>query len=109
MINYYLLPLVITIITELFCLVVYKEKRILVYLIQILMNCITNISLNYILRVIGSTSNDELFLFILELVVFVIEGSVYSIIYKNLFIGFTLSFCCNILSYSFGIVFLDII
>ena len=107
-VSYYLVPLLITIDSEALCLLMYKEKRPLIYLIQGVMNIITNLSLNFILTYVNSTNNDTLILFILEVVVFIIEGIVYSIIYKNALIGFILSFACNILSYSFGKVFINI-
>lgn len=107
---YLLIPLMITIISELMCLLIFfpifKIRIKKLFFIQIGMNCVTNISLNLILRLFVYNQYYIYILLFLELVIVIIEAIIYSIFMKNVKRGVMLSIICNIASYLIGTLFI---
>lgn len=99
-----ILPLILTILLELIILLLFKEKRKIVYLAQIGMNCMTNISLNLTIYHI-SFSNFKtyiLFLIVAEIVIIIVEMLLYLPVVKKLKRSFLYAFCSNIVSALIG-------
>ena len=98
--NIYLLKaLLATIIVEELVLLILKEKKIKIYLICLIMNVITNVSLNILIHFV---SNYYLFLIVAEVVIFIIEAFVYYLVKKDIRKAILISLICNILSFIIG-------
>ena len=62
--------LILTIVSEELCLFIMKEKKVHIYIVCLVMNIFTNLSLNIILQF---CNNYYLFLFFLEVIVYLFE------------------------------------
>ena len=94
-----IIPLLTTIIVEEIVLLVFREKQIKMYVACLIVNVITNLSLNIILQF---SSNYYLMLIILEIAVVIIEGFVYYLIKKDWKMTIILALVCNIMSFVVG-------
>ena len=94
-----IIPLLTTIIVEEIVLLVFREKQIKMYVACLIVNIITNLSLNIILQF---SSNYYLMLVILEIAVVIIEGFVYYLIKKDWKMAIILALVCNIMSFVVG-------
>ncbi len=103
-----LIALTITIISELFVLLVSKVKLKRLYLVSIVMNIITNLSFNYILKIIPERF-DDIIIYCLEIVIVLIEMFGYFIFTKNIKKSFILSFCSNLFSYLIGLILMPFV
>lgn len=99
MLKLILIPLVVTIITEELTLLVCKCKQISIYIVCLVMNIITNVSLNFLIQIIP---NYYLGLILLELSVFVIESIVYFLFTKSFKKAILYSLLCNLVSLIIG-------
>lgn len=95
--------LVLTIIIELFALLLQKEKKPLVYLMCIIMNIITNISMNLLIQSIP-IHNYDIVVIGLEIIVLIIEYFGYSLVIKSKKVAFNRALLCNLLSYLVGLL-----
>ena len=95
-----IIPLLTTIIVEEIVLLVFREKHIKMYVACLIVNVITNLSLNIILQF---SSNYYLMLIILEITVVIIEGFVYYLIKKDWKMAIILALVCNIMSFVVGV------
>lgn len=96
--------LILTIIIELPLLRLFKEKNYHVYILALIMNIITNLSLNGFLKLIES-SEFIIYLIvviILEIVVIFVETLGYMLIYKKFRKAFIVSFVLNSVSAVIG-------
>lgn len=103
LIYFILKALIITIIIELLMLFVLGEKNYKIFLLSILINIITNISLNIGIQFI----NPQYFYVlvgILEVVIAFIEAAGYNLIYKDYKKSLRVSCLCNAASYLLGFV-----
>lgn len=98
-----ILPLVITILSELFIILLFRVKKINIYITSLCINLITNLSLNLALHHAGYDYY-YIVLYILEVIVFIIEGIVYYLLTKNFKRAMLLSFVCNLFSYLIGLL-----
>lgn len=98
--------LVLTILIETICLMLLKEKNKIVYFIEVVINIVTNLSLNLFLQTYYFESNLEyaFCVIILEAIIFIIEGIIYNIYYKNIKKALQISFILNITSFMIGLV-----
>lgn len=96
-------PLVITIISEELGLVVLRKKSYKHYLLCFVMNVFTNITMNILLQYLSN--NYYLWLLVFEILVVVIEGLLYSILDKKIFVGIKTSLICNLISFIVGLLF----
>ena len=94
-----IIPLLTTIIVEEIVLLVFREKQIKMYVACLIVNIITNLSLNIILQF---SSNYYSMLIILEITVVIIEGFVYYLIKKDWKMAIILALVCNIMSFVVG-------
>ena len=94
-----IIPLLTTIIVEEIVLLVFREKQIKMYVACLIVNIVTNLSLNIILQL---SSNYYLMLIILEITVVIIEGIVYYLIKKDWKMAIILALVCNIMSFVVG-------
>ncbi|MDE7213800.1 MAG: hypothetical protein K2N42_04405, partial [Anaeroplasmataceae bacterium] len=76
LIKYLAVPLVLTLLIETIVLVILKERRIKVYVVSIIMNIVTNISLNLIgyHLVINSIWLYYIIVILLEILIWFLEG-----------------------------------
>lgn len=102
-IYFILKALVITLICEALVIFIFNEKHKWPYIICLGMNLITNPLMNFILLKLDSNFY-YLGVFIFELLVFLIEGIGYSLYYKNIKKGLSISFFCNLASYVIGLM-----
>ena len=93
--------LLITILSEELVLLIMNVKDSRLYLSLLIINIITNLSMNIILQFV---SNYYLWLYILEVCVFIIEGLVYYLITKDIKKAIIISLSCNLLSYIIGCI-----
>ena len=94
-----IIPLLSTIIVEEIVLLLFREKQVKMYITCLIMNIITNISLNIILQF---SSNYYLMLIILEIVIVIIEGFIYYLIKKDFKKVIILALICNVMSFIVG-------
>lgn len=92
--------LMVTIVIEEIGLLIQREKNYKIYIACLIVNIITNISLNILLQYLSD--NYYLFLVILEIVIFIIEAFVYYLVNKNIVKSIRLSLICNLLSLLIG-------
>ncbi len=97
--------LILTIFLEEIMLFFLKEKKAIVYLIQLIMNIITNVSLNIYL-IFGTYPGRYYNLIVigLEIAIIIVEALIYNIKLKNFKISLKYAFFCNIFSYLVGIL-----
>lgn len=96
--------LLLTIIIELPLLKLFKEKDSKVYFLSLIMNIVTNLSLNGFLKLIGF-SNFIIYLMVvifLEIIVVFVEALGYMIIYKKFKKSFIVSLVLNLVSAVIG-------
>ena len=93
--------LLITILSEELVLLIMNVKDSRLYLSLLIINIITNLSMNIILQFV---SNYYLWLYILEVCVFIIEGLVYLLITKDIKKAIIISLVCNVCSYLIGCI-----
>lgn len=93
--------LLITILSEELVLLIMNVKDSRLYLSLLIINIITNLSMNIILQFV---SNYYLWLYILEVCVFIIEGLVYLLITKDIKKAIIISLVCNVCSYLIGLI-----
>lgn len=98
--------LLMTIIIESSFLYFLKEKDYKVYLIEVILNVVTNLSLNYFL--FKHTFDNYLIyiivVIILEILVFLIEAFIYFIYYKKMKRALLISFILNLSSFIIGLI-----
>lgn len=104
LIYFILKALIITIFIEILALLLQKEKNYKVYLLSIFINILTNISLNVGIQFINP-NNYYLIVGILELIIVIIEASVYNLLYKDYKKSLRVAFLCNVSSYLLGFIF----
>lgn len=92
--------LLLTIIIELPLLKLFKEKDPKVYFLSLIMNIVTNLSLNGFLKVIDSSNFIvySIVVIILEIIVVFVEALGYMIIYKRFKKSFIVSLVLNLAS-----------
>lgn len=95
--------LILTIVLELLALLIQKEKKFFVYLVCIIMNIATNISMNFIIQGIPS-SKYHIIVLGLEIIVVLIEFMIYLVLLKNKKIAFKRALICNLFSYIGGLL-----
>ena len=100
---YFIKPLIITLASELLCLLVMKQKSYKIYLLCFCMNIITNLSLNIVLQ---HVENYYLVLVLLEVAVVFIEAGGYYWIKRDVKKALFISVICNIISYLIGVLLL---
>ncbi len=93
--------LLITILSEELVLLIMKVKDSRLYLSLLIINIITNLSMNIILQFV---SNYYLWLYILEGCVFIIEGLVHLLIMNDIKKAIIISLVCNLCSYLIGLI-----
>ena len=93
--------LLITILSEELVLLIMNVKDSRLYLSLLIINIITNLSMNIILQFV---SNYYLWLYILEVCVFIIEGLVYLLITNDIKKAIIISLVCNVCSYLIGLI-----
>ena len=91
--------LILTIVSEELCLFIMKEKKVHIYIVCLVMNIFTNLSLNIILQF---CNNYYLFLFVLEVVVYLFEFFIYLLVSKEMKKSFIYSIILNFISLLFG-------
>jgi hypothetical protein len=95
--------LIITIILELLMLLVQREKNYRVYLFSILINIITNVSLNIGIQFV-EPGYYYLVVTILEALIVLIEAASYFLIYKDFKKSLRISLVCNLTSFLIGLI-----
>ncbi len=93
--------LLITVLSEELVLLIMNVKDSRLYLSLLIINIITNLSMNIILQYV---SNYYLWLYILEVCVFIIEGLVYLLITNDIKKAIIISLICNVCSYLIGLI-----
>ena len=98
--------LILTLIIESCALFILKEKRIKVYVCSIILNTITNLSLNIFLTqyAVNEPIAYFLVLFSLEVAIWFIEGMVYYFVIKDFKKSLKYSFILNLSSFLIGLV-----
>ena len=100
--------LYVTLIIELFVLLLINIKSIHIYVVAVLMNIFTNLSMNLLLiRVPSSLYHGALFGF--EIVVILVETLIYFLLFRNIKKALYISLACNISSYIIGMILLPMI
>jgi len=102
------IALLLTITIELFVLILFRIKSYKIYLILIAVNIVTNLSMNYVLKLLPPYPYD-LGLYSLEILVVIIEMFVYYSIIRNFKKTCLLSLACNSLSLVFGLLLMPYI
>lgn len=104
-IKHYFIPLLLTIVIEDLILFILKEKRKKVYLASILINIITNLSLNLFISNIIFSSINHYFLIIipLELFIWILEGISYFLLIKDIKKSISYTLFCNSASFIIGL------
>lgn len=100
--------LILTILIEGITLIILKEQRLIKY--SFLINTLTNIPLNLILKLF--TDNFIVYiiiLIILEIIIIAIETIFYNLILKNKKYAFKISIILNISSFIIGTILLNLI
>lgn len=102
----FLLPLLVTIILELLMLYWLKEKHKKIFILSILMNAFTNISLNLFIFVFSFKSPIQYFLmvFLIELGIWIFEGIMYHQFLHDVKKSVKYSFFCNGFSFLMGYI-----
>lgn len=98
-----IIPLIVTILSELLIVILFRFKRLNIYITVLGINIFTNLSLNLILRYI-SYDYYYIVLYLLEIFIFIIEGLVYYFITKDFRKSMMLSLLCNMFSYFLGLL-----
>lgn len=98
--------LVLTVVLELLVLALFREKNLIIYLALIIVNCVTNLTMNFLLSLYFEYY--AILLTICEIAVVFIESAVYLIFYKNFLRSIRFAFCANLVSWlaSYIIIFL---
>lgn len=91
--------LLTTIVIEELSLVLLKERNIKVYIACLVVNIITNITMNVALQFV---ENYYLSLIIFEMLVFLVEGTIYLLVTRKFSKAIIYSFVCNVLSWIIG-------
>lgn len=104
-IYFVLKALIITIISELLILLVQKESNYKIYLLSIVINIITNVSLNIGIQFINP-KHYYLIVGLLEVLIVFIEAILYDFIYNDLKKSLRISCLCNIMSFLMGFILL---
>ena len=91
--------LIKTIIIEEICLFLLKERKIKIYIICLITNILTNVTMNLLLQCV---SNYYLHMIVFEVIVFLIEVSVYYLLTKNVNKSLKYSLVCNMSSLIIG-------
>jgi hypothetical protein len=109
-VNYYNLgiALLITLIVEVVVVVFISRKSFLLVGTVIVINLITNPLMNILLAT-SNHFNGENLLYLLELLVIIVEGTIYYIVTKRIYQAFTISIIANVCSYVVGILLIPII
>ncbi|MDE6661152.1 MAG: hypothetical protein K2J93_04975 [Anaeroplasmataceae bacterium] len=104
LIKYLAFPLVLTLLIETIVLVILKERRIKVYVVSIIMNIITNITLNLIgyHLVIKSIWLYDIIVIVLEALIWFLEGIGYYLVLKNKRKAVFYTLTCNVNSFLLG-------
>ena len=100
--------LIFTIGVELIVLCLFNIKKIYIYAILILMNIVTNLSMNYFLSIIQSHTFDY-HLYLFEIVIIFVEMMVYYLWIKDIKKAFYISLACNSASLIFGLLLMPFI
>ena len=93
--------LLITIVTEEICLLLMRERKIKVYLACLIINIVTNTSMNIILQ---HVNNYYTSLIIFEILVFIIEMLIYLLVTKKITKSIIYSLVCNVGSLLVGML-----
>ena len=98
--------LILTLIIETFALFLLKERRIKVFVCSLILNVITNLSLNIFLTnyAVYEPIAYFLVLFSLEVAIWFIEGMVYYFVIKDFKKSLKYSFILNLSSFLIGLV-----
>ena len=91
--------LILTIVSEELCLFIMKENKVHIYIVCLVMNIFTNLSLNIILQF---CNNYYLFLFVLEVIVYLFEFFIYLLVSKEMKKSFIYSIILNSISLLLG-------
>ena len=91
--------LILTIVSEELCLFIKKEKKVHIYIVCLVMNIFTNLSLNIILQF---CNNYYLFLFVLEVIVYLFEFFIYLLVSREMKKSFIYSIILNSISLLLG-------
>ena len=102
------IALLLTISIELLVLIVFRIKSYQLFIALIAVNVVTNLSMNYILKLLPPYPYD-LGLYSLEILVVIIEMFFYYYIIKNFKKACLLSLACNSLSLIFGLLLMPYI
>ena len=98
-----IIPLVVTILSETLIVVLFRFKKINIYITTVGINVVTNLSLNIALHHAGYNYY-YIVLYALEIAVFLIEGIIYYLIIKDFRKAMLLSLLCNLFSYLIGLL-----
>lgn len=93
----------VTVLVEEGCLIIQRPKSHITYILCLIMNVITNMTMNVVLQLFSE--NYYLYLIIFEMLVVVVEGLLYHIFEKDINKSFRISLICNIGSFVFGMLF----
>ncbi len=98
--------LILTLLIESLLLIILKFKDSKLYLISIIINSITNLSLNYYLTntIFNSLLVYSIIVIILEILIVFIEALTYMIYFKEFSKAFKISFILNTSSFLIGLI-----
>ena len=98
--------LILTIVIELIVLLILRERNYKIYLLSIIINIITNVSLNIYVQFID-VRYYYLIITFLEILIVIIEAIGYTLIYKDYKKSLLIAFLCNIASYLLGLLLMQ--
>lgn len=98
--------LILTIVIELIVLLILRERNYKIYLLSIIINIITNVSLNIYVQFID-VRYYYLIITFLEILIVIIEAIGYNLIYKDYKKSLLIAFLCNIASYLLGLLLMQ--
>jgi hypothetical protein len=102
------IPLLITLITEVFIAFLIIRKHWALLATVLITNLVTNPLMNTLL-VTTNFSNNVKFLYLFELLVIIIEGTIYYGVTKNIYKSFMISIIANVCSYIVGMLLMPFI
>lgn len=103
--------LILTLIIETVCAILYKQRKFLFYIVLLIINTITNLTINFVcskFMLVLSFTDYNLLILVLEFLVVVVEGITY---YKYLHDkkGIEIALVSNIVSFIVGTLILSLI
>ncbi|MDE7264217.1 MAG: hypothetical protein K2N64_06115 [Anaeroplasmataceae bacterium] len=104
--NYFMIPLLLTLGIETIVLFILKERRGRIFLFSLILNCVTNLTLNFILYFFKDGSKEIYFIMValLEILIWLIEGVAYYGVIKKKSIAIKYTLACNMTSFLLGIL-----